>query len=105
MRIALETGSCQHGCKMPYLSIVYEMSGHEFGLRLRGCGGPYRAGRRIPGRALRSLHEAKLAGLPIDSARLLADLQREAQEGIARLIRERNISTEDGEAFLDEVFP
>jgi hypothetical protein len=103
--IALETGTCQQGCKMPYLSIMYEMAGHEFGLRLRGCGGPYRTGRRLPGCALRSVHEATLAGLPIDSARLLADLQREAQQGIARLIREGNISPEDGEAFLDEVFP
>lgn len=41
------------------------------------------------------------AGLPIDSARQLANIQKDAQEGIARLIREGQIDREDG----DEVFP
>lgn len=102
--IALETGRCAQGCKMPYLSIVYDKGEHRFGLRLRGCGGPYRAGREMPGRALRSLRNARDAGLPINSARLLTDLQREAQEGIARLIRELQIDQAEGERFLDEVF-
>lgn len=100
--ITLETGRCAQGCKMPYLSITYEKGGYRFGLRLRGCGGPYRVEREVEPRALRSLHEARRAELPIDNARLLADLQREAQEGIASLIREGQISREDGEAFLDD---
>ena len=103
--ITLETGRCIQGCKMPHLAIAYEKSGHRFGLRLRGCGGPYRFERRVEPRALRSLHEARRAELPIDSARLLANIQQDAQAGIARLIREGQISREDGEAFLDEVFP
>lgn len=103
--IALETGRCAQGCKMPYLSIVCDKGEHRFGLRLRGCGGPYRAGREVPGSAMRSLNNARDAGLPIDSARLLADLQKEAQDGIARLIREQQIDPAEGERFLDEVFP
>ena len=103
--IALETGRCAQGCKMPYLSIVYDSGGYRFGLRLRGCGGPYFTGREIPGSALRSLWSARDAGLSIDSARLLADLQKEAQEGIAQLIREQRIDPAEGERFLDEVFP
>ena len=103
--ITLETGRCTQGCKVPYLSITYEMGGHRFGLRLRGCGGPYRFEREVEPKALHSLHEAQWAELPIDSARLLADLQQDAQRAISRLIRDRQISREDGEAFLDEVFP
>lgn len=103
--IALETGRCAQGCKAPYLSIVYDKGGYRFGQRLRGCGGPYSAGREMSGRALRSLRWARAYGLPIHSARLLADLQRQAQESIARLIREGQIDPFEGEAFLDEVFP
>lgn len=103
--IALETGRCTQGCKMPYLSIVYDKGEHRFGLLLRGCGGPYVAEQQIPGSALRSLSEAQAHDLPIKSARLLADLQREVQQGIARLVREKMIDLADGERFLDEVFP
>ena len=102
--IVFETGRCAQGCKVPYLSIAYDKGEHRFGLRLRGCGGPYRAEREIEPRALRSLREASLADLPIDSVRQLANIQKDAQDGIARLIREGQISREDGEAFLDEVF-
>lgn len=102
--ISLETGRCAQGCKVPYLSIASK-SGHRSGLRLRGCGGPYRADQEVPGRALRSLIDARLNGLPIDSARMLAKLQRDAEEGIVRLIREGRIDREEGERFLREVFP
>lgn len=105
--IQLETGRCDNParCRMPYLCIVYEMKGHRFGLRIRGCGGPYYAERTVPGSALRTLQDAKRHGLPIDSARLLARLQREVEEGIVRLIREKQIDRDDGERFLGEVFP
>lgn len=102
--ITLSTGSCQQGCKMPYLFVEYESSGNRHGYRLRGCGGPYNAGRDVPPGALRSLSSANRHGLPIESARLLASLQQEAQRVIARLIREHEVSREEGEAFLDEVF-
>lgn len=103
--ITFETGTCTQGCKMPYLSIAYEKSWHRFGLRIRGCGGPYHAERAVPGSALRTLQDAKLHGLPIGTAILLAKLQRDAESGIARLIQEKQIEREEGERFLGEVFP
>lgn len=104
--ITLETGRCQQGCEGKYLSITYTNGDHKAGLILRGCGGPYWTEHEgIPGRALRSLREAEEFELPIWGARHLANMQREAERGIARLVRERQITAIEGEAFLAEIFP
>lgn len=105
--IQLETGRCANPstCKVPYLSIAYEHAGHKFGLRIRGCGGPYHAEKAVPGSALRTLQDAQRYGLPINTAQLLAKLQREVEKGIVRLILEKQIEREEGERFLVEVFP
>lgn len=99
--ITLEIGHCLQGCPMPYLSLSFGTWGR---IVRGGCGGPYGRVREVPASALASFVAAARSGLPIATPRLLALIRLEIQDTLADFAATGQITREDVEAFLYQVF-